>query len=124
MTFSQLLNVEMMDFGAGSRGLSRRAADYLMQQSLPEWGWAIDTAWPLLLYRAKYSIEYLAVNGLEWETPDQFRDTAADPETRSAIADQHDRTPEIWQHRVYVAHEIMRVGWLAAERTQENQTNA
>lgn len=123
MTFSHLFDAKMMDFGAGSRGLSRRAADYLMQQSSPAWGWAIDAAWPLILHHAKYSIEYLAVNGLEWETPDQFRETAADPPTRSAIAEQHDRTPEIWQQRVHVAHEITRIGLLALERTQENLAN-
>jgi hypothetical protein len=127
MTFSHLCNVDtfngVMDFGAGSRVLSRRAAEYLMQQSSPAWGWAIDTAWPLLLHRAKYSIEYLAVNGLEWETPDQFRETAADPATRVAMAAQHDRTPEIWQQRVHVAHEVTRIGLLALERTQENLRN-
>ncbi len=127
MAFSHLLNIdtvdEVIDFGAGSRGLSRRAAEYLMQQASPAWGWAIDAAWPLLLFHAGYSVDYLAVNGLEWETPDQFRDTAADPKTRSEMAEQHDHTPEIWQHRVYVAHEVMRVGLLAFERIQENHTH-
>ena len=122
MTFSRLLNAPDIDFGAGSRGLSHRAAEYLIQHSLPVWGWAIDTAWPLLLHRAGYSFEYVAVNGLEWETPDQFRAAAADSVTRSALAEQHDHTPEIWQQRVHVAHEIMRVGLLADEHIQENHT--
>jgi hypothetical protein len=125
MIFSHLINHDsaggLIDFGAGSRGLSRRAAEHLMQYASPEWGWAIDAAWPLLLHHAGYTLDYVAVNGLEWETPDQVRDTAADPATRSAIAAQHDQSPEFWQQRVYVAHEVLRTGLLAADHIQEKQ---
>ncbi|MBN1563533.1 MAG: hypothetical protein JXA10_06835 [Anaerolineae bacterium] len=127
MTFSQLLDLdsdhEVIDFGAGSRGLSRRATEYLIQHATPTWGWAVDAAWPLLLHHAGYTVEYVAVDGLAWETPDQFRDTVADAETRSAMAAQYDQSPDIWRQRVHVAHEITRVGVLALARFEEKQTH-
>ena len=54
-TFSHLLNSDyLIDFGAGARGLSKRAAAHLMQVASPAWVWGIDTAWPLLLSRAGF----------------------------------------------------------------------
>jgi hypothetical protein len=120
MTFSHLLKTEgEWDFGAGSMGLRRRSADYVIRHGSPEWGWAIDAAWPLMLYRAGHHVDFFAADGLEWETPDQYRDTAADAETRAALAAEHDHSPEVWRHRAHVAHEITRVGLLAAARFPE-----
>lgn len=122
--FSHLFASDLMDFGAGSRGLSHRAAAYLMQFASSDWGWAVDAAWPLLLHRAGYTYAYAAVEGLEWETPDRYRDAAANPAARTALVREHDQSPDIWQRRVHVAHEITRVGLLAAQHSQqENSTN-
>ncbi len=113
MTFSHLLGAEM-DIGAGSRGFSRRAAAYLVRRTDPAWGWAVDAAWPLMLQRGGFALDYLEVEGLEWESADQYLDHAASHTEREAVADEHDQSPEIWRQRVYVAHEITRVGLLAA----------
>lgn len=121
--FSHLLNSEhLIDFGAGARGFSQRAATHLMQAASPTWGWGIDTAWPLVLNRAGFAYHYLATEGMEWETPDRYRDAAADPETCAAVAAEHDQSAEVWQQRVYVAREMIRVGLLAAEH-EEIQTD-
>jgi hypothetical protein len=113
MTFSHLVGAEM-DVGAGSRGFSRRAATYLVRRTDPAWGWAVDAAWPLMLQRGGFALDYAEVEGLEWESADQGLDHAASATTRTAVAEEHDQSPEIWRQRVYVAHEIIRVGLLAA----------
>jgi len=114
MVFSYLLGIKA-DFGAGSMGLSRRAAEYVIANGSAEWGWAIDTAWPLMLHRTGFTLGYQATEGLEWESADRYRDMAADAETRVRLAAEMDQDAAAWKHRAYVAHEITRVGMIAAE---------
>ena len=110
--FSRLLGLEA-DFGAGSRGLSRAATEYLVARSQPG-HWA-DVAWPVRLYRAGFALATMTVDGLDWETPDQYRDHVADAETRQRLLDAYDADPHKWAFRVKIAHEIVREGmeaWL------------
>ncbi len=120
--FSHLLGLPV-DVGAGSKVFSPAAARYVLAHTPPEYGWAIDAAWPLMLLRAGCRVEYVAVDGLEWETPDQFREAAADAPTRRAMAARHDADPDIWRERVRVADEIMRVGLLAAAQGADHDDN-
>lgn len=117
VAFSYLLGVEGWDFGAGSRTFRREAAVFLLANSPPEDGWAIDTAWPLMLARNGYRVSYRAVDGLEWETPDRYRDAAAPDTARREIADAWDADPIRWQERVGVADAILRAGFRAAARS-------
>jgi hypothetical protein len=60
------------DIGAGSRGLSRRAAEMLVERSQePTVG--VDAEWPLLLLkRDDLAVGYRPCEGLEFETADRF----------------------------------------------------
>jgi hypothetical protein len=60
------------DIGAGSRGLSRRAAETLLKTSQePTVG--VDAEWPLLLLRQDdLQLGYRPCEGLEFETADRF----------------------------------------------------
>lgn len=113
--FSQLLGVEA-DFGAGARGFSRPAAEYLVARVSPD-HW-FDTAWPAVLWRGGFRLDTLLVDGLDWETPDQYRDEAADADTQRQAAASYDADPAHWSRRVWVADEITRAGldaWLSGD---------
>jgi hypothetical protein len=60
------------DVGAGSRGLSRRAAETLLEASKEETV-GTDAEWPLLLLNQQdFSVGYRHCEGLEFETADRF----------------------------------------------------
>jgi hypothetical protein len=60
------------DVGAGSRGLSRRAAEALLEIS-EEMTVGIDAEWPLLLLKREgYRVSHRQCEGLEFETADRY----------------------------------------------------
>jgi len=67
-----LVSGRSWDIGAGSRGLSRRAAETLLETSQePTIG--VDAEWPLLLLnRPGFCVGYRPCEGLEFETADRF----------------------------------------------------
>jgi hypothetical protein len=67
-----LVSGRSWDIGAGSRGLSRRAAETLLETSQePTIG--VDAEWPLLLLnRDGFCVGYRPCEGLEFETADRF----------------------------------------------------
>ena len=93
------------DVCAGSRGFSRRAVECLRQHSRPSR--LKDAEWPLLLQRAGFRVDYLAVDGLDWETADRYRSRAADAEAQRQAAVAYDEEVANWQARVQVAREII-----------------
>jgi len=93
------------DVCAGSRGFSRRAVEYLRQHSRP--GHLKDAEWPLLLLRAGFTIGYVKVDGLDWETADRYLPQAADTETQRQAAAAYDEQVANWAARVRVAREII-----------------
>jgi len=105
---SHLLGQEM-DVSAGSKGFSRRAAEFLVTHTRPGRALGTDAEWPLTLQRAGYPVEYLEVDGLDWEIPDQFQDQAAGAERQRQVAAEYDADPRHWAHRVAVAREIIEV---------------
>lgn len=108
-----LLRTTGLDVCAGSRGLSRRAAGLLLRHTDgPVWG---DVSWPVLLHRFGYHLQHVAAEGLEWETPDHFRETVATPAERQAVAAEVDRDPAEWARRVDVAGQILAEGLAAAQ---------
>ena len=105
-----------VDVGGGMRGLSRRAAEYLIGHSTPaSWG---DAAWPILLQRAGFAVDYLALDGNEWESADRYRQRAADPETQRRIAAAYDQDAKHWATRVDMALEIVQEALAAAPHSQ------
>lgn len=113
-TFSKLLGQEM-DFGAGSKGFSRRAAEFLIASTTPGRALGADTEWPVLLHRAGFRVRGLLVDGLDWESADRYQDQAADPETQRRFAESYDEVAHNWAMRVRVTEEIVDAGieaWL------------
>lgn len=97
-----------MDLGGGSRGYSRRCVEQILAHSRPgPWD---DAQWPMLLQRAGFPVDYLAVDGLDWESADRYRSQAADGTLQRAIADAYDADPGHWFRRAQVALEIIEAG--------------
>ena len=105
-----------MDFCAGSKGLSRRAAEYILKHSPRDMALRMDVGWAMLVKRAGHRLDYVEVDGMEWETPDQFLDHVADAERQKRLADEYDAKPESWEHRTRIAHEILLAGLEAMNR--------
>lgn len=108
-----------VDLPSGSKGISRKAGQYLLAHTLPANGLGTDAEWASLLFRADYKLNTLWVDGLDWETADRYRDTAADSETQRMAADLYDTDVSHWHYRASLNLEIMRAGLAALSRTTE-----
>ncbi len=106
----------VMDFSAGSRGLSRRAAAMILHNSPEENALAMDNGWAVLVRRAGMTWDYIEVDGLDWETADHYRDFAADATMQQALAAETDSQAERWVHRVHLAGELVRLGLAAVDQ--------
>lgn len=91
------------DVGAGSRGISRRAAEVLLQHSrVAHVG--LDAEWPLLLLnRAGFRVGYRACEGLEFETADRYGPEIEAAGGYQAWEAQASTDPEQWVFRLEVA---------------------
>lgn len=96
-----------MDVSAGSKAFSRRAAEYLMEHSVPGRALGTDSEWTLLLHHAGFRIDYVQVEGLEWESADHFSEAVADEIAQKRAAEAYDADPKHWAHRVEIAMEIV-----------------
>ena len=110
---SQLVG-QVLDVSAGSKGFSRQAAQFLVDHTQPGRALGADGAWTVLLHRAGFQIDYLEVDGLDWETADRFQARSANPEQQQALAQAYDKDPAHWAMRVEVALEIVQAGLDAA----------
>ena len=91
------------DIGAGSRGLSRRAAETLVEVSQePTVG--VDAEWPLLLLnRHGLCVGYRTCEGLEFETADRFGAEIEAAGSYAAWEAQMSADPGRWVFRLRVA---------------------
>jgi hypothetical protein len=91
------------DIGAGSRGLSRRAAEMLLETSQePTIG--VDAEWPLLLLnRHGVRVGYRTCEGLEFETADRFGAEIEAAGSYAAWEAQMSADPGRWVFRLRVA---------------------
>jgi hypothetical protein len=105
-----------MDVSAGSKGFSRRAVDFILKNSAPIRAIGTDAEWTVLMQRGGFRMDYLEVDGLDWETADRYRDRAADATEQEIAARQYDADPSHWQQRVAIALEIVEAGLDAASR--------
>ena len=104
-----------LDVSAGSKGFSRRAAQFLVDQTKPGKAIGTDGAWTVLLHRAGYRIDYIEVDGLDWETADRYQTTSASVDEQLKLAETYDKDPAHWAMRVEFAMEIVQAGLDAAE---------
>lgn len=113
--FSHLLG-QTMDFGAGSKGFSRRAVEFLMANTRPERALGADTEWPVLLHRAGFAVQPVFVDGLDWESADRYQEQAADADIQRRFAQAYDEAAQNWAMRVAVTREIIEAGLDALRR--------
>lgn len=106
----------IMDVSAGVKSFSLEAAHFLAQYTSPGKAFGTDAEWPILLQRAGFQVDYLEVDGLEWESADRFRDQAADRVSQREVAHAYDADPENWAYRTAVTLEIVQAGLEAARR--------
>ncbi len=99
-----------MDVSAGSKAFSRRAVEYLMAHSSPGRALGIDSEWTLLMHRGGFRVDYVEVDGLEWESADHFLDEVADEVAQRRAAEAYDADPKHWARRVEIAMEIVQSG--------------
>lgn len=96
------------DIGAGSRGLSRRAAETLLEIS-QESTVGVDAEWPLLLLnRPGFLVGHRPCEGLEFETADRCGPEIERAGSYAAWEAEVCAQPENWAFR-------LRVAWLIAE---------
>ena len=104
----ELVTGKAWDVAGGSRGLSRRAANLLLNSS-EEQHVGVDAEWPILLIaNPEISVVYRSCEGLEFETPDRFPDEVATAGGITAWIAQVDQSPEEWTRRLEFAQ------WTAA----------
>ncbi len=114
---SYFLNREM-DVSAGSKSFSHSAAQYLVDHGKPDNSIGTDAEWPILLNQAGFNLEYIQVDGLDWESADQFQLSAATVEEQKQAAARYDSDPIHWLRRIEIADEIVHT---ALEVTQRKQ---
>jgi hypothetical protein len=113
---SQFLG-QPMDVSAGSKAFSRTAAEFLVAHTVPGHPFGVDAEWPILLQRAGFRVDYLEVDGLDWESADRYLERAASAHGQAQAAREYDRNPEHWQARVVIAQEIVEWAVVTAQRS-------
>ncbi len=118
-TFFSHLMGRAIDFSAGARGLSRRAAEWVLAYS-PGNALAMDVGWAVLVQRAGYTWNYMTADGLDWETADRYRAQAATASQQRELAKKQDGDAALWAFRVQVAQQITAYGLDALRRELPN----
>jgi hypothetical protein len=91
------------DTGAGARGMSRRAVAALLQ-GCDDQSVGVDVTWPLFLQQAGgFSLDYIATEGMEFETADRFTDQVAELGGLEAWIRRLDDDPGEWVKRLELA---------------------
>jgi len=113
--FSHIFGRES-DFCAGSKGFSRAAAEFILTYDADARALNMDVGWAVLLQRGGFKIDYLAVDGLDYESADQFQAQASDSEVQQKVAEAYDAKAKSWAHRVRAATEITQAGLAAMDK--------
>ncbi|HEX7975527.1 MAG TPA: hypothetical protein VF498_14050, partial [Anaerolineales bacterium] len=108
--------VKDMDVSAGSKAFSRETARFLVENSSPGRALGTDGEWPVLLQRAGFRVDYVTVDGLDWESADRYQEQAASPERQRQGAAEYDADPQHWAARVGVALEIVQTALETSRR--------
>ncbi len=101
---------QTMDVSAGSKAFSRLAAEFLVENTRPGHALGVDGEWPVLLQRAGFRVDYLTVEGLDWESADRYQEQAADGQMQDSAAQIYDADPANWEARVQIAQEVVEFG--------------
>jgi hypothetical protein len=99
----QMVSGKSWDVAAGARGLSRLAAEVILDGCFDE-RLSTDVSWPLFLRSlGGFSFGYVATEGLEFETPDRYGEEIEAAGGRSAWLEQFDSDLHQWVHRLDMA---------------------
>lgn len=105
-----------VDICSGSRGLSRRAVDYLAAHGR-EHSVGTDAEWPLLLRAAPgFRCEQLLTEGLEFETGDRYPEEVARAGGLAGWNATLDRDADRWTFRMRIAGDIVQAALRTAAR--------
>ena len=97
---------EPVDVTAGSCGLSRRAAELLSAPSTVPTN-ATDAEWPGLIKQAGMRVGFVQMEGLEFETPDYFRDEVEAAGSQEAWVEERSRPLDGWVSRTRLTLESL-----------------
>lgn len=109
---------EAWDITGGARGVSAKAIRALSQHSRCA-TIGVDGEWPVLSARLGLQVDYLATEGLEYETADRFQAEIAELGYNGWL-DAYINTPRSWDIRFRLAHQIVAATREACERTWPN----
>ena len=99
-----------MDVSAGSKSFSKHACRTILMNSEPGNALGTDAEWPLILKQLGFRVDYIEVDGLDWESADRYQEKAADPNSQKEAAEMYDADPRNWSQRAAVAMQIVQVG--------------
>jgi hypothetical protein len=116
----ELVTGRRWDIGTGSRGLSRRAAEHLLETS-EELSVGVDAEWPLLLLRQPgFQPGHRECEGTEFETADRFGPEIEAAGSYPAWVEQMSADPRRWVFRIrmalLIADAAVRYGSMADSR--------
>jgi SAM-dependent methyltransferase len=105
---------QQLDVSAGSKSFSRAGAAYIIEHGTPDDFSGTDAEWPMLLRKAGFALRYVQVDGLDWESADQFMPRAATSQEQAHAAQQYDADPAHWRTRVEIADRIIKAALRAS----------
>jgi hypothetical protein len=110
--FSRIFG-QQMDLCAATRGVSRDVARMVLRESTSAATFGVDTEWPAIVFRRGVGLAYVEAEGMDWESADQYQDTAADAARQSELAALYDNDPGNWSFRVRAAAGMIESGLAA-----------
>ena len=88
------------DMMAAARGLSRPASEAILDRCFDE-EISVDVSWPLCLQSlGGFSLGYIATEGLEFETPNRYKEEIVAAGGYDAWLERRDADPDRWLHRL------------------------
>lgn len=105
MVISHILHTETHDFLSSGFVLSKAAHEIIA--ALPVFsGWQLFGAWPVALHNAGFSPTFKTFEGLEWETPDRFREDVVQSGGLDAWR-RAQSSPDEWKKRTLMAQSMI-----------------
>jgi hypothetical protein len=108
--FSLIVGREM-DITAASRGISREAAEQILRYSRGRF-FDSDSEWPIILQCRGFTLDYIEVEGLEWETQMKRGEMALPSGRKVSPKEYYESNPESWVYRLKMAHGIARAAYI------------
>ncbi len=99
----RLVGGQQWDVTASARGFSRCAAEKIVREHADD-TIGNDVSWPLFLQQGGFSLGYIEVEGLEWETADRYQEEVKAAGGAQQWTSTIDSDPCIWADRLEAAY--------------------